>query len=170
MSPPKPFRVTSIFMGEGLSLPMEGNENVGQSGMERLAVGGGAALHPQSHQPGPAFPNSTGLGVSTPYLQLPCRGGNEAGSVCLENGTDLRLFPLLQIPPLRGAWKTLLFIVHSTCAQRDIPQQTSYQSGGGMLSSSLAPGWPVPSPREVGNHTGAPPITLSSACVSLLLR
>lgn len=105
------------------------------------------------------FPNSTGLGVSTPYLQLPCRGGNEAGSVCLENDTDLRLFPLLQISPLRGAWKTLLFIVHSTRAQRDIPKQTSYQFGGGMLSSSVAPRCPVPSPREVGNHTGVPPIS-----------
>lgn len=134
--------------------------------MEGFGVGGGAALHPQSHQLGSAFPSSTGLGVSTPYLQLPCRGGNEAGSVCLENDTDLRLFPLLQISLLRGAWKTLLFIVHSACAQRDVPEQTSYQFGGGMISSSLAPRCPVPSPREVGNHTGAPPIS-PQLCLSL---
>lgn len=114
----------------------------------------------------PLFPSSAGLGLSTPYLLLPCRGGNEAGSVCLENDTDLRLFPLLQISPLRGSWKTLLFIVHSTCAQRDIPEQTSYQFGGGMLSSSVPPRCPVPSPREVGNHTGAPPIS-PHLCLSL---
>lgn len=116
------------------------------------------------------FPNPTGLGLRTPYLWLPCRGGNEAGSVCLENDTDLRLFPLLQLSPLRGAWKTLLFIVCSTCAQRDIPKQTSYQFGGGMLSSSVAPRCPVPSPREVGNHTGAPRSPLISAFLSPVLR
>lgn len=158
VSPPKPFTVTISCPGEGLfAHGGEGKslwDTLGWKGWEWVV---GQLLTPRVISWALLFPNSTGLGVSTPCLQLPCRGGNEAGSVCLENHTDLRRFPLLQIPPLRGAWKTLLFIVHSTGAQRDTPEQTSYQFGGGILSSSVAPRCPVPSPREVGNHTRAPP-------------
>lgn len=162
MPPPKPFTVTIIFLG---GLLMERRENTSGTNWDGRVGSGwwGSSSLPESPA-GLCFPHLHRLGVSTPSLQLPCRGGNEAGSVCLENDTDLRRFPLLQLSPSRGAWKTLLFIVRSASAQRDIPQQTSHQSGGGMLSSSLAPRCPVPSSREVGNHTGAPPSPLIPFC------
>lgn len=101
--PRKPFAVTVLFLGEGKEL--RDVPGMGRSGC-RLG-GGGAALHPQTPELGPGFSSgssdSTGLEGHTPYLRLPHRGENEAGSLWLENYTDLRLFPLLQIFPWRGA-------------------------------------------------------------------
>lgn len=61
--------------------------------------GAGGLRDPPGRYLGPAFSSgssdSAGLEGQTPNLRLPRRAGNEAGSLWLENYTDLRLFPLL---------------------------------------------------------------------------